>query len=289
MTKTKLTDAAKELDLTISNYILCKFEEEGAPLYESRSDTEVGQAYLNLDLEDGEVSVTTGHYQGDGIPMREWHGEIQSWKFGSTCISGEQLEKLVQKALPLLARVNDGGYIEWDGSNHVGQLNEDASDAERELEDLLEQVEGDIEAWQAGDWFCEYRDSQFLQELSDAGSVEALIEQLESEVDHDTVIEGLSSYIEERVEEFLKAIEEWIEDDRLVEVRYRLTGQDPEMDEESGIWEGESSEQALSKHIGGIIDWPTDERPELKAKVVGLTIDVDKDGDLLAHFTVETI
>ena len=61
----------------------------------------------------------------------------------------------------LFQRIVDGSEVEWDGNNFVGRLNEDAREAEEELEQLLEDyVDGSIGLWDAGEWLQDSSDEE---------------------------------------------------------------------------------------------------------------------------------
>jgi hypothetical protein len=70
-------------------------------------------------------------------------------------IRGKTLHRLLTGKLPgLLERVHAGHSVEWDGSNHVGRLDDDASAARDEIERILDGLDDDDRAqvWDADDW-----------------------------------------------------------------------------------------------------------------------------------------
>ena len=92
-------------------------------------------ASLELD-ENGNVSAG---WDEDGTPMYVWNGRTIQWSLPES-LTGEAVADFVARAdvAALLARVHEGHSIEWDGSNNVGRLTEDAREAQDDLEQLIQ-------------------------------------------------------------------------------------------------------------------------------------------------------
>jgi hypothetical protein len=131
---------------------------QAAPLYDRYPGQTTPQpGYLDLD-EDGNVTYGTVAEIGNAVPMHVWHGRIIRWTMPSD-IRGKTLHRLLTGKLPgLLERVHAGHSVEWDGSNHVGRLDDDASAARDEIERILDDLDEydraqvlDVEEWLFGD------------------------------------------------------------------------------------------------------------------------------------------
>lgn len=143
----------KTLSITAQD-VLEVFEPECDPV---ESDG-IGPLYvheLHLD-EDGDLSIETYRRSGDGTPEPVWNGRTTSWELGEwyDTPTAEEAEHIAQ----LLSRVYDGHEVIWDGRNWVGKLDEDATIAKEELEQLLGPPDGllnrdEVILWDPDDWF----------------------------------------------------------------------------------------------------------------------------------------
>lgn len=117
--------------------------------------------YIELDLTDADKPLDIDTYcQVDGLPIAVWHGVIRRYCL-SPYTDAEELTTDINAGMfdELFQRIVGGSEVEWDGSNHVGRLNEDACEAEEELEKLLEDyADGSIGLWEAGDWLQDSSD-----------------------------------------------------------------------------------------------------------------------------------
>lgn len=123
----------------------------GAPLYAYLTGQMSPQpAYVEIN-EDGFVSADYSGEVGGGVPESVWHNRTIRIRVPAEA-SGEALADLLRgDALPLLEAIHAGHSIEWDGSNHVGRLDDEARSAAEELERLLEDVQ-QMDVWDAGQW-----------------------------------------------------------------------------------------------------------------------------------------
>src|SRR5689334_13481078 len=90
---------------------------------------------LILDLEDGDLTATYNPNIDGGVTTREWNGIVRSWSI--PCLTAASANRLIDDVAPIAQRILDGATVEWDGSNHVGRLNADASEAAEELATTL--------------------------------------------------------------------------------------------------------------------------------------------------------
>ena len=103
-----------------------------APVYEQYDGQYQPQpAFIRMD-EDGEIDAWVNG-EINGTPMSVWHGRTLTWRVPSN-VRGDALLAFVQEHQPLFERVYLGHEVDWDGNNHVGKLDEDAQEANEEIE-----------------------------------------------------------------------------------------------------------------------------------------------------------
>jgi hypothetical protein len=102
-------------------------------------------AYLRL-TDDGSVDVDWDSEIGGGVPADVWDRRTFRWYFGDPSLTRDEIDILLALVAPLIARVHEGHSIEWDGSNYVGYLSDDAVEAEETLERLC------IHAYSVEEW-----------------------------------------------------------------------------------------------------------------------------------------
>lgn len=172
----------------------------------------------SLDLrifEDGKVDLNlrTSYGSGDGVPSDEWHGRTLTYTIPGTFIDADRLREDLReggKLAVLIDRVIAGHSVEWDGSNHVGRLTEDATEAGEALQAALGDGFTDPAyemsgwaLWDAGDWL----DSTPFDELGvtvDAteADISAAVDHWESVARTDCVVlMGLPEAIEARIQQ----------------------------------------------------------------------------------------
>ena len=93
---------------------------------------------------------------GGGRSFRQFHGIERT--YGIDPLIASEANRLMDDLAPLFQRVLDGASIEWDGSNHVARLTDDARDAEEEIEDEIYRAMRDraydsVTAWEAGYYY----------------------------------------------------------------------------------------------------------------------------------------
>jgi hypothetical protein len=92
-------------------------------------------AYLEMD-EDGVISVETENL-GGGQSSKVWYNRTLQFPLPPT-ISGIDLEAFVDKHKILLAQIYAGHDVEWDGRNHVGVLDAQATEHCHKLYQICE-------------------------------------------------------------------------------------------------------------------------------------------------------
>lgn len=110
--------------------------------------------YIELDCQDGELTADYNAEIGNAVPMAVHHGHVR--RYTIPCLKADAANALLDKIAPLAQRIVDGYSSEWDGNNHVADLDDDAQAAEAEIESLCD-YDYDVETvtvWQAEDWFA---------------------------------------------------------------------------------------------------------------------------------------
>lgn len=92
-------------------------------------------AYIALDLEDSTMWADYNAEIGNGVPASVYHGRTR--RYSIPLLTAAAANRVMAELRPLAERIVAGSDIDWDGSNMVASLNEDARAAEDELENLL--------------------------------------------------------------------------------------------------------------------------------------------------------
>lgn len=114
---------------------------------------------VSVDLETDEVVVSSEPVRksGDGTPIREWHGIERNYGAdnGDGRVDCDALrEYIAGDGQALIARILSGGSREWNGSNHVGCMTDDAQDAEMEFSQALTDLpRSNVVDWTCDEWF----------------------------------------------------------------------------------------------------------------------------------------
>lgn len=108
--------------------------------------------YVCLDTETGELWAEASAVEG----VRVWHGIVRRWRVPA--LKADAANALLEEVAPLAAQIYYDSATVWDGHNHVGELSEDALDAEEEIGALIERHEPwseyeRISIWDAHDWY----------------------------------------------------------------------------------------------------------------------------------------
>lgn len=126
--------------------------------YRRQGECQSARALLHLDPEADppRLYLTTGRYQGDGTPVKEWHDRAYTWPV-SEYLSASDCEWLLDRVAPLARRIVEGYGSHWDGGNYRGELTEDAREASQEIQWLCDETESDgsMTVWEPGDWIAD--------------------------------------------------------------------------------------------------------------------------------------
>lgn len=101
--------------------------------YDGQSEPQ--DVYIELDTQNETLSATYNAEIGNAIPFTVHHGLDR--RYGIPILTAEAVNRIMHEIAPLADRIIAGTTVEWDGSNNVAILNEDAQAAEEEIEKLL--------------------------------------------------------------------------------------------------------------------------------------------------------
>lgn len=152
-----MSHANQVLQITIDTDNLNNIDDGHAPLY-IESGGELWKVGLCL-TESGVCAIWMAPPWDSGESIDVYHGRTRCWFLPAT-VKGEALSRVLSDAatLQLLQRVYDGLKIDWDGSNHIGELNDDAEDASAELEQVLCKLQDECWSLMSADEFIAERE-----------------------------------------------------------------------------------------------------------------------------------
>lgn len=131
---------------------LDNLRDEVAPLYfKYTSQVNPQPAFIEID-ENGVVTAGVNGEIGNGVPSNVWH-KVDLRVGCSSLLHGNSLIEFLEGEVgnDLLRRIHNGHSVDWDGSNHVGSLTEDAENAILELENELHDVQS-VTIYSAEEW-----------------------------------------------------------------------------------------------------------------------------------------
>lgn len=89
--------------------------------------------------ENGAVYLWSKHRDESGVHAAVWHGRDREYDIPHS-VDLDQMKCNLDEITNLCQRIHDGLSVDWNGSNNVGTLSEDALQAEEELRELLVDV-----------------------------------------------------------------------------------------------------------------------------------------------------
>lgn len=109
--------------------------------------------FIALDLESGRMWADYNPEIGDAVPVSVWHGRTR--RFTIPCMSAADANTLMDDIASDAQAVLDGADIEWDGDNHVGVLDADATAAAERIENDLGEYPTEFVVYDAEEYFAE--------------------------------------------------------------------------------------------------------------------------------------
>lgn len=140
---------------------------------------------------------------GQGVHTDRWHGvDLTLPVETSGHVDGPELVEWLRDGdgQALLQRICAGHAVEWDGNNHVGELDDDAQEALDTLAYWLEHNAPTLDGehaglWQAEDWLDGSTDLPITAETTDA-EISALADRLTEEAtETDAVVVGVYTFL----------------------------------------------------------------------------------------------
>lgn len=110
--------------------------------------------YVQLACDTGQLTAFYSGEIGSGVPSHVWHQRTLRWKIPA--LTEGAANTLLGEIEPEAERIKEGYERVWDGHNHVGQYDNDATDAIEAVASLCDREwsEGEvIEVWDASDWY----------------------------------------------------------------------------------------------------------------------------------------
>lgn len=101
--------------------------------YDGQSEPQ--PVYIELDTQNETLSATYNGEIGNAVPATVYHGLDR--RYGIPILTADAANRIMHEIAPFADRIIAGTTVEWDGSNNVAILNEDAQAAEEEIEELL--------------------------------------------------------------------------------------------------------------------------------------------------------
>lgn len=176
--------------------IKCDAADELACLLPGQAEPQ--PCFIELD-EHGCVYVAYNpNFGGTTIPLTVFHGRDLRWNI--PLIQGDSANELMEQLRPLFQRVHAGRTIEWDGSNLVGRLAEDALRASEEIDTALSNVESDLEIVRAADVMSLASAADFgIDAKTSDEELEAIASRYCEDYDSGvlTIVEGLAKFLRE--------------------------------------------------------------------------------------------
>lgn len=173
--------------------------------------------HIELDLESGELTADYNPEIGNAVPMRVFHGIVRWWSI--PCLVSTEANGLLEQITPLAERVLAGAAVEWNGSNNVAVLNEDAAQAEQEIIGFLDENTDLLDLvveMDAGEWFSEGDLPDGLTADTTDDELDAIVAEQEREAagmdfGRYTVLLGTEEFLTARREEMRDAVRDELE------------------------------------------------------------------------------
>lgn len=124
--------------------LYCKYPGQGGPQ----------DCFVELDCEKRTLSAEYNPEIGNAIPFRVYHGRTIRWTI--PCLTDDAVNDLLDELAEDAAAVCDGYTCEWDGNNHVGNLDDEAKAASERIHAATgrDWSERDtVNVWDASDWY----------------------------------------------------------------------------------------------------------------------------------------
>lgn len=148
---------------------------------------------LCVDVESGETYLeTTDQCGGSDISPHEWNGVMRAYTLassmaGAVVLTASEIAEAIEPLLPLAQRVLRGASVRWDDLTRVGVLDDDATDADMELQQAADEglfSATQWTAWAADDWL----DPAGLQNWPEGLTLDDAAARIETEARRERVV-----------------------------------------------------------------------------------------------------
>jgi len=191
-----------------------------SPLYHKYpQQTNPQGAYIEIDCENESVRAYWNGEIGNAIPFSVYHGHDRRYGVPGT-LHGMAITRLFEdpEFVALCQRIVDGYESHWDGNNHVARLDDDAREAEQELESMLERYfdeEDNVQVWDVREYLYEERSREINAETSDDALAKWVADSENISDNDNAIIDGdVEDFANEhRYEKRTEKIEQRLDDD----------------------------------------------------------------------------
>jgi len=218
--KTRLEELAQQAAAADAEWV-----SDYCAILETRPTDTVCGPHLTIRLDSDDPAEIRLHgpeaqSSGDGVPMAQWHGVSRRYDL-PTYAKGRAVAEFLRDSdvAAALTRILAGGTVEWDGSNNKGSLDDDAMDADYDLEIEIDRfedrIQGDptstISVWDAGDFFVDGLPEEIPQVTAEStdDDLGAIEEAIEAEAwDEADGVYGIAAYLKRVRDEARDAAED---------------------------------------------------------------------------------
>lgn len=164
--------------------------QEKAPLYQRyETQTLPQQAFIYL-FDNGNVYIDCNHEPSNNISFDEFYGRTITFPV-SEYLSGNQIKELFEDEviLNLLNKVHEGHTLEYRSQDPpIGKLTDEAIKAKDQLQDILDDIEGEIQVWNVNDWL--FDNQNLFDHWNQHTSLQDAIKYTEGLVEYNQIIYG---------------------------------------------------------------------------------------------------
>jgi hypothetical protein len=142
--------------------------------------------YIEFDPSEGTLRASYNPEIGNAVPVAVWHKRILCWEIKA--LKADCANDLMRDLVPLCERIAAGYSERWDGSNLVGELDDDATDAAQDAEEKCCHADGELEVWDAFDYLAQ-TDADDIGLTAD--STDEDLERIEDELQQEAEANGI--------------------------------------------------------------------------------------------------
>jgi len=158
------------------------------------------KAYIEIN-EEGKITADWDAEIGNAVSAYVWHGRTLQILIPAAALQRE-IEQFIESHMADFQIINDGHSVEWDGSNHVGNLTDEARDM---LDDLSTAAMEEIGCANVYDSYDYVTDSGWADAWPKNCTLAQAVEEFEDNIDTDDYVpdgfeDALLSYAEHQLD-----------------------------------------------------------------------------------------